>query len=52
MEPGRDDQEDKVEVYPAQTGETQNMTPEANSVQKYQIPLKITTTPNLRATVP
>lgn len=42
---------DKVEVYPAQTGETRNLAPAANEVQKYEIPMKITTTPNLRATV-
>lgn len=42
---------DKVEVYPSQTGETRNLPPASNEVQKYEIPLKITTTPNLRATV-
>lgn len=42
---------DKVEVYPVQTGETRNLAPASNEVQKYEIPLKITTTPNLRATV-
>lgn len=42
---------DKVEVYPVQTGETRNLAPASNEVQKYEIPVKITTTPNLRATV-
>lgn len=42
---------DKVEVYPFQTGETRNLPPESNSVQKYEIPLKVTTTPTLRAVV-
>lgn len=42
---------DKVEVYPVQCGEVQNASPEANSVQKYFIPMKVTTQPNLRATV-
>lgn len=40
---------DKVEVYPAITGETKNLPPAANEVQKWELPLKITTTPNLRA---
>lgn len=43
---------DKVEIYPAQTGERRNLPPAANEVQKYEIPLKITTTPNIAATVP
>lgn len=42
---------DKVEVYPCQTGETRNIAPAANEVQKYEVPLKITTTPTIRATV-
>lgn len=42
---------DKVEVYPVQCGEVRNLPPEANSVQKYEVPVKITTQPNLRATV-
>ena len=42
---------DKVEVYPCQMGEVRNLPPEANSVQRYEVPMKITTTPNLRATV-
>ncbi len=42
---------DKLEVYPVICGEVANQPPEANSVQRYFVPLKITTTPNLRATV-
>jgi hypothetical protein len=42
---------DKVEVYPCQTGETKNLSPAANEVQKYEVPLKITTTPVIRAVV-
>ena len=42
---------DKVEVYPVQCGEVRNLPPEANSVQKYEVPAKVTTQPNLRATV-
>lgn len=39
-----------VEVYPAACGEVRNISPEANSVHKYEVPLKITSQPNLRAT--
>jgi hypothetical protein len=42
---------DKVEVYPVITGETRNLPPAANEVQKWELPLKITTTPTIRATV-
>jgi hypothetical protein len=42
---------DKVEVYPVQCGEVRNVKPEANTVQRYEIPVKISTQPNLRATV-
>ncbi len=42
---------DKLEVYPIICGEVSNQPPEANSVQRYMVPLKITTTPNLRASV-
>lgn len=42
---------DKVEVVPVQCGEIRNLAPEANSVHKYEVPTKITTQPNLRATV-
>lgn len=39
-----------VEVYPSITGETRNLPPEANTVHRYEVPVKISTTPNLRAT--
>lgn len=42
---------DKVEVYPIQCGEIRNLAPEANSVHKYEVMTKITSQPNLRATV-
>lgn len=42
---------DKVEVYPVQCGEVRNVAPEQNAVHKYEILTKITTQPNLRATV-
>jgi hypothetical protein len=42
---------DKAEVYPVQCGEIRNLSPEGNSVHKYEVPVKITTQPNLRATV-
>ncbi len=42
---------DKVEVYPVQCGEVRNISPEANSVHKYEVMTKITSQPNLRATV-
>ena len=42
---------DKVEVYPAQCGEVRNLAPEANAVHKYEVMTKITSQPNLRATV-
>ena len=41
----------QVEVYPFQLGETRNTAPEANSVQKYEVPLKITSSPTIRSTV-
>lgn len=40
-----------LEVYPALCGEVARMDPEPNSVERYEIPLKITSTPNLRAAV-
>lgn len=40
-----------VEVYPVQFGEAADLTPEANSVHKYEAPIKITAQPNRRATV-
>jgi len=42
---------DKVEVYPVQCGEVRNLAPEGNAVHKYEVMTKITTQPNLRATV-
>lgn len=41
----------KVEVYPATTGETRILKPEGNSVEKYEVPTMITNSPSLRATV-
>lgn len=40
-----------VEVYPALCGEVARMDPEPNTVERYEIPIKITSTPNLRAAV-
>jgi hypothetical protein len=40
-----------VEVYPALCGEVARIDPEPNSVERYEIPIKITSTPNLRAAV-
>lgn len=40
-----------VEVYPALCGEVARMDPEPNTVERYEIPMKITSTPNLRAAV-
>jgi hypothetical protein len=42
---------DKAEVYPVQCGEVRNLSPEANSVHKYEVPTMITSQPNMRATV-
>jgi hypothetical protein len=42
---------DKVATYPVMTGETRDLPPEANSVQRYEVPLKVTSSPVLRATV-
>ena len=41
----------KVEVYPSVLGEVRNLPPESNSVHKYEVPVKISSTPFLRATV-
>ena len=41
----------KVEVYPAITGERRNLPPAANEVQKWEMPLKVSSTPNLNATI-
>ncbi len=40
-----------VEVYPALCGEVSRMDPEPNTVERYEIPVMITQTPNLRAAV-
>jgi hypothetical protein len=42
---------DKVEVYPCQCGEVRNLAPAPNEVHKYEVLTKITSQPNLRATV-
>lgn len=38
-----------VEVYPIACGEVRNIAPEGNSVHKYEIPMKVTAQPNMRA---
>lgn len=40
-----------IEVYPVTCGQTRNLAPEANSVQKYEVPTPITAAPSLRAAV-
>ena len=40
-----------VEVYPVTCGQTKYLPPEANSVQKYEVPTPITAAPSLRAVV-
>ena len=40
-----------VEVYPALCGEVARVDPEANTVERYEIPIKITSAPSLRAAV-
>lgn len=42
---------DKVEVYPAVLGEVRNLPPASNEVHKYESPIKISSSPSLRATV-
>lgn len=41
----------KVNVYPIVCGQTKEMAPEKNSVARYMVPTKITSSPTLRATV-
>lgn len=41
----------KVEVYPSVLGEVRNLAPEANSVHRYEVPVKVSSTPAIRATV-
>jgi hypothetical protein len=40
-----------AEVYPVQCGEVRNLPPEANTDHRYEVITKITSQPNLRATV-
>jgi hypothetical protein len=40
-----------VRVYPVQCGEVQHVDVEENSLERYQVPLTVTSTPNLRAVV-
>jgi hypothetical protein len=40
-----------AEIYPALCGELKRLDPEPNSVERYEIPLKITASPALRAVV-
>lgn len=41
----------RAEVYPVITGETKNLPPESNTVQKYEVPFKISDVPTIRAVV-
>jgi hypothetical protein len=40
-----------VEVYPALCGQVARMDPEPNTVERYEIPIMVTSSPNLRAAV-
>lgn len=40
-----------VEIYPVTCGQRKMLAPEANSVQKYEVPTPITSAPNLAAAV-
>jgi hypothetical protein len=40
-----------IEVYPVTCGQTKFLAPEANSVQKYEIPTPVTAAPTLRGAV-
>jgi hypothetical protein len=40
-----------VRVYPAECGEVQHMDVEENSLERYQVPMTVTSQPNLRAVV-
>lgn len=42
---------DAVEVYPVVVGELQPMDPEPNTVQRYELPVLVSSQPNLRAVV-
>jgi hypothetical protein len=41
----------KVEVYPVICGQARFLKPEPNSIRKYEVPTKITSSPTLRATI-
>jgi hypothetical protein len=41
----------KVQVYPAKCGEAAWLDPEENTDERYEVPIKVTSKPNLRATV-
>jgi hypothetical protein len=41
-----------VEVYPATCGQRRKLAPEANAVERYEVPLFITSQPNDAATIP
>ncbi|MBB3666397.1 MULTISPECIES: phage tail tube protein [Prauserella salsuginis group] len=43
--------DDEVEVYPVRCGQVSNNPPEANSVQRYTVPVKVTGDPEIRAVV-
>lgn len=40
-----------IRVYPVECGEVQHVDLEANAIERYQVPLTITSTPNLRSAV-
>lgn len=41
----------KVQVFPSKCGETAWLDPEENTDERYEVPIKVTAKPNLRATV-
>lgn len=41
----------KIEVYPIICGREKHLSPEANTVHRYEMPVKISSAPELRATV-
>lgn len=41
----------KVEVYPIVCGRERNLAPEANTVRRYEVPVMVSSAPELRATV-
>ena len=43
--------EDEVSVYPVVCGETRELTPEANTVARYEVPMMVSSMPALRAVV-